>query len=295
MPVFRGDDLWHPALNSLLRSRHLFDSVAISFDGEDRHVLAAQLQDPQWCQLDPIVLVTPRVMSSVEHAIWYIDQEPLASWSDEQLVMFMAEDDCVRHQSPAAGLAAIREEQTAVLLGSWTTSNEHQLDVGLGHRVGSQDVSTISVPKIMPALASLSRPGSLTSISGITLRLAAIRNYYRQLAGQNSRRPLLNGVRTEYFLATQPTITSIIQVRDPIFTVNQHADQEGRVLSSQVYHHDEALYQLWLIVTTQPARVRDKLLATLRLLKRLLLHPATTLHLRNAWLTYRETRNGLQS
>ena len=145
-------------------------------------------------------------------------------------------------------------------------------------------------PLISGRLVRLARANERTSVSGITLNVGALRNYYRQVGGGKPDRPLLNGVRSEYFLATQPQITTLIESTDPIVEVQIHPFQESNVTRTKAWAHDEALYQLWLIMTHQPTRRIDRLGAALRFGRRVVLRPSVVLLMGNAFRTFQETR-----
>lgn len=293
MPVFRGDGMWMRAMRSLAENRSLFDAIVVSFDGPERVRLAALLLECFGQSVDPVILVTPRVMSSTEHALWIVDQLPVKTWSTDDWVLYMAEDDVIRQPGLSAGLDAVRRHGHSILFGSWEVWEEEPgPDEAIFH---ADDVRLVEAPAIAGYLEGVAASGELTSVSGMTMRMSVLRNYFRQMEDHTNGRLLLRGFRTEYFLATQPGVRFLLRSPQPIFAIQEHPEQERVVTATRAMNHDEALYQLWLLITTQPMRATDRLKAGLRLCKRLVMDPSTARDLIAGYRTFWSTRRGLPS
>jgi hypothetical protein len=287
MPVYRGDDLWRRALRALSGSRSLIGDLVVSFDGPTRDQLAGELLREFGDSLQPIVLTTPYPMSSVEHLVWLLRQSPVREWENSQLVMLIAEDDMATRESLEVGIAALAELPAAILFGSWGVYEPSDMGSDAALPSDSPLVTVYQGPAATRRLLQVARRGEPTSISGLTLSVAGLRSYTAQVRGLKEHELLLHGIRAEYFLATQPTVTALIQVDPPIFQIQMHPDQEGRITPRRLLNHDEALYQLWLLMRGRRMSTHESVLAYVRLIRRALANPSVLLSLPSAMRTFR--------
>lgn len=272
MPVFRGGNLWEPALVSVVQARDLFDVLVVSFDGPTRSDLADQLSAKKYSANFDHLLVTPTEMSAVEHLNWILNQEPVASWGDRQLITLVAEDDLVEVTALRRGLEAVKENEHSILFGSWCENgpSSNSLITDTDH---VNTVQIFSEKEIATQLSRWVRNNEVTTVSGMTFELGVLRSYVRQVYSNGDF--LLSGIRAEYFLATQPTVKTLIRCSLPITRIQTHEQQEGRIVKRDIKIRDETLYQLWLLLTRQKMRSTERFMASLRLIKGLAKKPST--------------------
>ena len=290
MPVFRGGQYWKSSLSSLASARSLFGEVVLSFDGPTRHELSLRLNAEFDCSLIDRVLLTPEPMKALDHIRWMVDQEPLASWGDEQLVTILAEDDLICTETLEQGLEAVRENEHSLLFGSWIEKTTN-LDTFDGDCTNGNLIHIYSEREISRQLSRWVRGSEVTTISGMTFELKVLRQFLRLVFDSTRSETLLGGIRTEYFLATQPAVKSLIRCSEPITQIQIHDQQEGRIVAKSDRTQDETLYQLWLLITKQKMRYREKLVALLRVTKGVMKYPTVMRLLPNAWTTFRRASN----
>lgn len=285
MMVYRGGNHWTDALESLSECRDLFDTLVISFDGPTRFELANLLYETYWDSLQPEVLVTPKVLSSVEHACWIAQQSLVRQWSETDFVVLLSEDDRLRPESFRGAVAKATKTQGCALFGSWTVECGELPDTS-----SSPGINSVEATRLGQWLNRVAESGHPTSITATLTPVAAHRNYISVLQGQFPDRPLFSGVRAEYLLVTQAPIKRILWSGQPIAVIQQHEQQESKSLPRHLWTHDEALFQLWLAMTPLQLGAAARAFAVMRSLKWLSLNPSTILDLRNAIKTFRLAR-----
>jgi len=291
MPVYRGGIHWDVTLDSLSKSRHIFNKVLMSFDGPTRAELAEGLKAGVQADIADYLMVTPTTMTATEHTLWLINQTPVSDWEDSQLVMLMAEDDLICVESLSVGLDAVKERENSILFGSWRI-RENDLDPT--EILGDDDPPEVTIypeNQIVPQLTKWVNQGEVTTISGIALEMRALRSYLSQVAGAKGGATLLSGVRTEFFLATQPSVKHMVRCTKPITLIQIHPQQEGSILARGKKNQDEALYQLWLCLTNQHVPIAARIFAALRFVKRLMQRPRTLRVFPNALRTFRSVKD----
>lgn len=289
MPVYRGGDHWELTLESLKTASRLFSEVVMSFDGPTRNELAGSLKSEGKSGLADFALVTPTTMTTMEHMLWLINQPPISEWNDDQLVMLMAEDDLICLDTLQAGLEVTKVNPGSLLFGSWV-ENVPGIISGL-ETPKPDNISVYPEKQIASRLAKWVRGSEVTTISGITCELRVLRSHLRQVCGIKGRDRLLSGIRMEYFLATQPTVKSLVRCNEPITRIQIHERQEGRIAARDKRIKDEALYQFWLVNSGQQMLLRERSIALLRLGKKIIQRPSVLKVLPNAWTTFRKTNH----
>jgi len=291
MPVYRGGPYWDLTLDSLGQARRIFNKVLMSFDGPTRNELVQGLKTGVKADIADYLLVTPTTMTATEHTLWLINQSPVSDWEDSQLVMLMAEDDLICVESLSVGLDAVKERENSILFGSWRI---HEPDLDPTEIPGGDvplEVTIYPENQIASQLTKWVNQGEVTTISGIAMEMRALRSYLSQVAGAKGGATLLSGVRTEFFLATQPSVKHMVRCTKPITLIQTHPQQEGSILARGKKNQDEALYQLWLCLTHQHVPIPARIFAALRLVKRLAQRPATLRALPSAWSTFRKVNH----
>lgn len=292
MPVYRGDEWWPLALDSVAASRTLLGDVIISFDGPRRVEQSEYLLELYSESINPISLVTPEEYTWVEHIRWIMRQQPIVNWPDDQYLLILSDDDVLRPQALGESLAMLTQSTGAVLFGPWEIGNRANDPDPL--RVPAPGPSLVRTPDIAGALAAWTRAGNYTSISGLAFPMKAFRTFV--LAHGTSReRPLFNGIRAEYLLATQPSINSLIQTKEPIVAIHEHPDQGGRHIPRSIRLHDEGLFQLWVAVGRQETSSVDRVIALIRHLRRVLQHPKLLRDIPRAIRVFRSVPKGNRS
>jgi hypothetical protein len=291
MPVFRGGPLWENTLRSHSKAKHLFGQSLVSFDGPTRHQLSTELSESQHARNIDHSLTTPKVMTAMEHLFWMLNQEPITAWADNQLVTLLAEDDLICLDSFEAGLKATDRLANSMLFGSWQeVDGSPKGDVHV-KEPESDGFEIVSESEIATCLATWVSRKEITSVSGMTFRLKVLRDFLRLAQGLENQGVTLSGVRAEYFLATQPEVKCLIRCIPPIVQIQIHEQQEGRIVGGQNRNQDEAIYQLWLMLTGQKMSGKERVTALGRLSKRLLIQPGLIKKIPAAWVVLWNSRN----
>lgn len=270
----------------------MFDKVVISFDGPTREELAADLLNSDYSKFATNVLITPKEMSVVEHWAWMYSCEPLVTWDASQLVMLLAEDDLICIEALGSGLEALKASSDSILWGSWDLYR-NLTDRTSSTQLSQESIEIFDAKQICSRLEKWVNAGHVTTISGITAQTEVFRSYARLMVGGQASDPLMLGVRAEYFFATHPSIKRLIRSIPPIVHIQEHADQEGKILPAEILSQDEFLYQLWLLAFVSQARLRDRTLPALRIMRRFARKPSTVRLLPRALRTFSEVKNGV--
>jgi len=290
MPVYRGGEYWESALASLANARHLFGEVLFSIDGPTRQELSLELNSEFGSDLIDHVLLTPAPMTAMEHILWMVDQQPIVGWNDDQLVTILAEDDLICAETLQEGLEAVKANEHSLLFGSWIEHTPNlDADGRDGH--GNNRVRIYSERQIAQQLAKWVKGSEVTTISGMTFELRVLRRYLQLVLDLGGDEPLLCGIRMEYFLATQPTVKTLVRCSQPITQIQIHERQEGRIVAKGDRTQDETLYQLWLLLRRQKMRYRERLVALLRVIKGVMKYPSVMRILPHAWISLRRASN----
>jgi len=281
--VYRGGELWHETLRSVASQRHIFDSVIISCNGQQRSTLAKELLEPEWEALKPEILVTTSDISAVDHAIWSSQHTRLQEIPDSGLLVLLAEDDLLNFESLIPAIEQARRLPNSFLFGRWNYANGWY---------GSPRSATIQVKKdhrqIEQALIGRGQPGAtLVCISGLVMTAATFQRGCAVMSIKKNSRALLTGVRSEFFFATQPNVECLLTSDSPIAFVNEHEDRESNSISRKLWSSDEALFQLWLLASSYPTSLRMRTLTLLRLVRSLWHAPSLIPNLRPAFKHFR--------
>lgn len=290
MMVYRGDNYWHSALDSVIQCRSVLDSLTVSFDGPTRFDLAALFNESYSESLQAEVLVTPEELSSVEHACWIAQQPTIRQWASADYVVLLSEDDLLRPANFRAAVAQATKTPECALFGSWTTSSGEFPESNF-----SPEITSINPSQIGNWLSQMARSHRPTSITATLTPVAAYRNYVSILQGQSSKRTLFDGVRAEYLLVTQAPIKRIVSSVAPLAVIQQHEDQESKSLPPKVWAHDEALFQLWLVMTPVPIGIVPRGMAALRFMRWISRDSSTFHDMRNAIKTFNSARKRIKS
>ena len=289
MMVYRGDDFWYSALDSLVQCRDVFDTLTVSFDGPTRFDLVNLLTETYADSLQPEILVAPEELSSVEHACWIARNPTVTEWAGTDYVVLLSEDDLLRPEIFRAAVAKATKIPGCALFGSWAAPSGEPSETRLLPAIHSVDA--IRIGHWLNQVAKSRRP---TSITATLTPVEAYRNYISLLQGQSFERTLFDGVRAEYLLVTQAPIKQILSSAEPLAVIQQHQNQESKSLPPRIWAHDEALFQLWLVMTPIHIGILARGMAVLRFLKWISRDLSTLIDLPNAIETFGLARRSVR-
>lgn len=286
VPVYRGDRFWTLMLDSLRDSRELFDQVVFSFDGPDRDELAKWLRSSGYRDLPSAVLTTPRTMSWAEHIKWLVAQEPMLQWGGESIMTVLAEDDLICRNALERGLVEVSAHESAVLFGTWGIHGLERKGVPDESTADSVRVRITDGPEVISRLTAIASSGATTSVAGVTLRVHDFRTFV-MMHGPSRSEHLFHGVRAEYLMAAQPAVQRLIELTPPPIEVQRHANQGNKTVPSIHWVSDEGMYQLWLLVAPRPVGLKNRVIAGMRLVRRIAQRPLLVLKIKPALEVFR--------
>lgn len=278
MWVYRGGALWHRALNSLMEHRKIFDSVVVSFNGPQRRLLAEEVAESTWNSLEPHILITPQDFTAVEHSLWVAASPHIEQLPDDDLVLLLAEDDLLNWPALLPAIEACRASPSAFLFGTWAFTNREI------NRPPVNQIRRIQDPYLkQQELIGKGKPGvNPVCISGLVMTARAFRSAHEAVSFRTNSKLLLNGVRMEYFMATQPSIQTLILNDNPVALIEDHEDRGSYAIRPISWRSDEALFQLWLLASRYPRGTSAKLLTLSRFVRAVSLTPSLWLWLPKA-------------
>jgi hypothetical protein len=275
MWVYRGGDPWHQALGNALEHRSIFKSFIASFNGPDREILASEMQQDIWQELTPHILMTGGDLHALEHSIWVAESPAIQCLPADDLLLLLAEDDVINWPAMLPMLAEARKVRGPLVFGRWGELDVQTSPATITDIEGHSDKATRA-----RTLIGRHRPGvEPVNISGLVVTAATFRRAHQVMNLRSRSKLLLSGVRTEYFLATQPTVRTLLRSDEPVALIRRHAGQGSLAIKRADWQRSETLFQLWLITSFYPKGFSLQMLTWYRFLRSFLQSPRSARHL----------------